>query len=694
MRKKVLLAALSALALAACVNDETIEMNPGNALVFRASTENSTRATVTTSNTIQDFKVWGYYRKSDNADYTSFMEEQVVSKAGNEWVYSPVRFWPTWGEVDFYSVSPADVTTNITKDAQQIVNYTVNTDPAQQIDLLYAVNMGCDDRNSKNGIPVNFRHALSQVVFKAKTINPNIEVQIESITLNDIMGKGTFTFPKKTTTAITQSNTYEDAAEDKTFGTWTLSTNAIDLQHPTIKFDTKTVPTDGTTIDLTSVADGTAMLLMPQVLAENNYTYDNGGNSETYSESPSLSIRCKIYNISGEDKVQVFGSYDNSNTLRNIPFEGTWQQGRKYTYTLIFGEELGDLEKVNFTTSVDEFQSPLNENTNIQQQLKGVNMDADVTTYGGGNCFVIPKSETETIRYYFDPTKEGQSDDLVGTTVKASDHARKAMLMHENTEGMLTDIAYYPEEQKIAFNIEKGKTGNAIVAITDGVDNVLWSWHIWVTEDNSFMTQTSKGEFMDRNLGAISKSTAEGDHEDLGVYYQYGRHTPALVYSTKSHEIIPASYANTLQVSHKFIKSRQVYWMLSSAEVGDEDLWSKTNQAKYSPAPKGWKVASTDDLVDSFADAAKNKKLETVKDENEKVLHMIIKGDNGKDQVFYRNKTMFYNSGNIGAQAVAPIVYFGAHQYGKNAEVQINEDGGNKPASILANGHNLRLIKE
>lgn len=693
MRKKVLLAALSALALTACVDDETIEMNPGNAVAFRPSTENSTRATVTTSNTIQDFKVWGYYKKNNNSAYTSFMEGQVVSKAGDEWVYSPVRFWPTGGEVDFYSVSPTSVATNITKETQQITDYTVNTDPAKQIDLLYAVNMGCDDRNSKNGIPVNFRHALSQVVFKAKTINPNIEVQIESITLNDIMGKGTFTFPTETTKAITQSNTYEDAAEDETFGTWTLSTNASDLQDPTIKFDTKTVPTDGTTIDLTSVDDGTAMLLMPQVLAENNYTYDNGGNSETYSESPSLSIKCKIYNISDGDKVQVFGSYDNSNTLRNIPFEGTWQQGRKYTYTLIFGEELGDLEKVSFNTSVDEFQSPLNENTNIQQQLEGIDMNQN-EVYGGGNCFVIPKSETETIRYYFDPTKEGQTEDLVGTTVKASDHARKAMLMHENTKGMLTDIAYYPEEQKIAFNIEKGKTGNAIVAITDGVDNVLWSWHIWVTEDNSFMTETASGEFMDRNLGAISKATTEGDHEDLGVYYQYGRHTPALVYSTQSYEIMPASYAGTLQVSHKFIKTGQVYWMLPSAEVEPEDLWSSTNRAKYSPAPKGWKVASTDELANSFKNAAKNKKLETVKDESGKVLHMIIKGDEDKEQVFYRNKTMFYNSGNIGAQAVAPIVYFGAHQNGKNAEVQINEDGGNKPASILANGHNLRLIKE
>ena len=343
MKKKVLLAALSALALAACVNDETIEMNPGNAVGFRASTENSTRAAVTTSNTLQDFKVWGYYKQNDNSDYTTFMEGQVVNKAGNEWVYSPVRFWPTLGEVDFYSVSPASVETDITKDAQQIVDYTVAMNPSEQIDLLYAVNMGCDDRNpGSDGVAVNFRHALSQVVFKAKTVNPSIEVEIESVTLNYIVGKGTFTFPKETTTALGTLNTYEDAMEDETFGTWALSTNATDLTNYTTLFDTKTIPTDGTTIDLTTADDG-ALLLLPQILAENNYTYDYEGGSTNVQISPELSIKCKIYNVSGEDKVQVFGTRGSSATLRGIPFEGTWQQGRKYTYTLIFGEELGDL---------------------------------------------------------------------------------------------------------------------------------------------------------------------------------------------------------------------------------------------------------------------------------------------------------------------------------------------------------------
>lgn len=686
MRKKVLLAALSALALTACVDDETIEMNPGNAVAFRPSTENSTRATVTTSNTIQDFKVWGYYRKSDNADYTSFMEEQVVSKAGNEWVYSPVRFWPTWGEVDFYSVSPADVTTNITKDAQQILDYTVNTDPSKQIDLLYAVNMGCSNKE----VPVNFRHALSQVVFKAKTINPSIQVDIESISLY-VMGKGTFTFPTKTTTAITQSNTYEDAAEDETFGKWTLSTAYEDMKsYSTNLTAPKTVPTNGTAIDVTTTADG-VLLLMPQVLAANNVTVP--GYDEPMPIFPTMSISCRIYNVSGEDKVQVWGWNDGFRDINNIPFEGTWQQGRKYTYTLIFGEEMRDFEKVNFTTSVDEFQSPLNENTNIQDPLEGIDMNQN-EVYGGGNCFVIPKSDTETLRYYFDPTKEGQTNDPIGTTVTPIDHARKAMLMDENTEGMLTDIAYYPEEQKIGFNIEKGKTGNAIVAITDGVDNVLWSWHIWVVDDNAFMTETTPGEFMDRNLGAISKATADGNHNDWGVFYQYGRHTPALVYATGSYGLYVSDYAKVLPISHKFVKNNanNRYWLGTLYDDKAEKLWSKENQDKYSPAPKGWKLASKQDLIQYFTNAKKDDKFEVVK-EGSNILHTIVKGDNDEAaQVFYAPKYIMHN-GNMTSSA-HPIAYFGAAESGNANEIFITEAGTTSLEYYNSRGHNLRLIKE
>lgn len=363
MRKKVLLAALSALALTACVDDETIEMNPGNPISFRPSTENSTRGTVTNSNTIQDFKVWGYYKASNSQpddDYITFMDGQEVKKESGNWVYSPVRFWPSSGPVDFYSVSPADVTANITKETKQIVDYTVETDPAKQTDLLYAVNMRCLRSSNDDGVPVNFRHALSQVVFKAKSTNTSIGVEIWGIKVS-AMGKGTFTFPTKTTTAINLSNT--DTENDETFGQWELSTagKVWNEYHIDLSTSPKTVPSNGSTVEVTSATDGTALLLLPQELTTREISVTEDDYTYTEYVQPSIKIECKIYNIIGDEKIYVLGSIYGYSTIYVTLPEDTWQQGRKYTYTLVFGEEVTDLKKISFTATVDEFQEITND---------------------------------------------------------------------------------------------------------------------------------------------------------------------------------------------------------------------------------------------------------------------------------------------------------------------------------------------
>ena len=64
-------------------------------------------------------------------------------------------------------------------------------------------------------------------------------------------------------------------------------------------------------------------------------------------------------------------------------------------------------------------------------------------------------------------------------------------------------------ENYISFQVN-GLTirqGNAVIAIKDAGDNVLWSWHIWVTDENIGQTievtnhQSQKYKFMPVNLG-------------------------------------------------------------------------------------------------------------------------------------------------------------------------------------------------
>lgn len=60
MKSKFLVTALSAVALTACNNDEVMEVNWGHGISFQVATEVSTRAAATTTNSIKEFKVWGF----------------------------------------------------------------------------------------------------------------------------------------------------------------------------------------------------------------------------------------------------------------------------------------------------------------------------------------------------------------------------------------------------------------------------------------------------------------------------------------------------------------------------------------------------------------------------------------------------------------------------------------------------------
>lgn len=75
-----------------------------------------------------------------------------------------------------------------------------------------------------------------------------------------------------------------------------------------------------------------------------------------------------------------------------------------------------------------------------------------------------------------------------------------------------------------------GLAGNAVVAITDDADVVLWSYHIWVGKacDVAYVSEGYLGGatfyVMDRNLGATTATAA--DQRSYGNFYQWGRKDP------------------------------------------------------------------------------------------------------------------------------------------------------------------------
>lgn len=55
---------------------------------------------------------------------------------------------------------------------------------------------------------------------------------------------------------------------------------------------------------------------------------------------------------------------------------------------------------------------------------------------------------------------------------------------------------------------------------------ILWSWHIWVTNRPITTSGGNDLQWMDRNLGALSNEI--GDVANRGMLYQWGRKEPFL----------------------------------------------------------------------------------------------------------------------------------------------------------------------
>ena len=161
------------------------------------------------------------------------------------------------------------------------------------------------------------------------------------------------------------------------------------------------------------------------------------------------------------------------------------------------------------------------------------------------------------------------------------------------------------------------KEGNAVIAAKDAEGNILWSWHIWMTDQpQEHVYKSNAGTMMDRNLGATSSTP--GDAGAHGLLYQWGRKDPFLnasfiienyttylphAKSTISWtSIVPAypwygtlDYATsnpTTPISVPYMPGNYDWLYNSSSNLTDNTRWTDSNSPKsiYDPCPAGWRV--------------------------------------------------------------------------------------------------------
>lgn len=158
----------------------------------------------------------------------------------------------------------------------------------------------------------------------------------------------------------------------------------------------------------------------------------------------------------------------------------------------------------------------------------------------------------------------------------------------------------------ITFKVTNYMKGNAVIAAKNSSGNILWSWHIWLTDKpESQIYYNGAGTMMDRNLGATSATP--GDVGALGLIYQWGRKDPFLSSSSINRAIEaqstcewPAAVETSATVGTveysilnpmTFITTSVSFdtdsdWHFSSR---NNSLWS-VNKSVYDPCPIGWQV--------------------------------------------------------------------------------------------------------
>lgn len=315
MKKNLLFAALAASVMVSCSNDDIVDVNHGEGIAFRASMDRAlTRANATNLENLNAFNVTAI---GNNANYFTDM---TVTKNGDEWKPAHTYYWPGY-ELSFFAYTPKISGVSISNDSKAIKDFSPAQKAAEQKDLLVSFNKG-DKTNEKNGIAMNFKHALSQIEVKAKCSNDKIKIEVLGVKMENAAAKADFTFPEVVT------NTNYTLPQDQ----WS-NLREIDVHSKAymIKGEQK--------MDLTNEAqsimfDNGNFMLIPQAQKKWNGTDSKTG---TY-----LSVLCRIYSLDGNKETLLYPrptQDDNKNgkyAFAAVGIDIDWKPGMKYTYTLNF----------------------------------------------------------------------------------------------------------------------------------------------------------------------------------------------------------------------------------------------------------------------------------------------------------------------------------------------------------------------
>jgi len=225
----------------------------------------------------------------------------------------------------------------------------------------------------------------------------------------------------------------------------------------------------------------------------------------------------------------------------------------------------------------------------------------DLSENGTANSYIVSAAGS----YKF-TTVKGNSSESVGAVASAEVLWETFGTDVTPNVGALVKNAVYSDGCITFQTAETFKKGNAVIAAKDASGTILWSWHIWLTDQpQGQVYYNNAGTMMDRNLGATSATP--GDVCALGLLYQWGRKDPLLGSSSSVAASSTITWPSAVQSDAltgtieysivnptTFIYRNEVNcdWYYTGSTETDNTRWTEsyTDKSIYDPCPFGWRV--------------------------------------------------------------------------------------------------------
>jgi len=191
--KKLFFFAIAALGLAACSNDEVVEMNENNAITFRTLANGMTRAADITN--AADISTINVYATKASTPATVYFANEVFT-GPTTYTSTAKHYWPSYN-LDFYawsanSVTNGDARSQVSPSAYNSYVVTPSTTASEQADFIYASVSNVAQASSTTGVALAFTHKESRILVKVMNTAADLSFEVTGWKLGFMVPNGTW----------------------------------------------------------------------------------------------------------------------------------------------------------------------------------------------------------------------------------------------------------------------------------------------------------------------------------------------------------------------------------------------------------------------------------------------------------------------------------------------------------------------